>query len=58
MSVDLNSFPDAGEIPGYALPHFQSMVDRGVIGGDSAGRLIPNHSLTRAEICKILVTMG
>ena len=58
VSVDLNSFPDAGEIPGYALPHFQSMVDRGVIGGDSAGRLIPNHSLTRAEICKILVTMG
>ena len=40
VSVDLNSFPDAGEIPGYALPHFQSMVDRGVIGGDSAGRLI------------------
>lgn len=58
VSVDLSVFPDAGEIPDYARSYLQSMVEQGVIGGDSNGYLLPNHSLTRAEICKILVTMG
>ena len=56
--MDLSTFPDAGDIPDYALLYFQAMVDRGVIGGDAQGRLIPNHSLTRGEFCKILVTLG
>ena len=52
----LSAFPDAGTVPPYALEYFQVLVKLGVIAG-SNGRLVPNRTMTRAEICKVLATL-
>ena len=54
--ADLSQFVDAGEIPSYAVPYFETMVSLGVVGG-SYGKLNPNATMTRAEISKVLATM-
>lgn len=54
--ADLSAFPDAGTVPSYALEYFQVLVKLGVVGG-SDGRLEPNRTMTRAEICKVLNTL-
>ncbi len=54
--ADLSAFPDAGTVPPYALEYFQVLVKLGVIAG-SNGRLVPNRTMTRAEICKVLATL-
>ena len=56
ISTDLSAFSDADAILPYAREHFETMVALGVING-SYGKLNPNKAMTRAEICKVLVTM-
>ena len=51
---DLSQFTDAGEIPAYALEHFQLLVGMGAIDGSGDGALDPNGTMTRAVICKAL----
>ncbi len=53
---DLSQFSDADEVLPYAVEHFQKLVAMGVIGGDN-GRLLPNATMTRAAICKVLDTL-
>lgn len=53
QNADLSQFTDAGQIPAYALEHFQTMVSRGIISG-SYGKLEPNGVMTRAAVCKVL----
>ncbi len=53
---DLSQFSDADEVLPYAMEHFQKLVAMGVIGGDN-GRLLPNGTMTRAAICKVLDTL-
>lgn len=55
-SADLSVFSDAGDIPSYALEHFETMVALGVING-AYGKLNPNDPMTRAQICKVLATL-
>ena len=49
-------YPDADQVPDYALAYFQILVDRGALSGRD-GRLLPTESITRAEVCKVLVIM-
>lgn len=57
QDADLSSFVDLDQVPDYALPHFQTMVALGIVGGTDTGALAPNSPLTRAAISKILATM-
>lgn len=49
-------YPDTDQVPDYALTYFQILVDRGALDGRD-GKLVPNVSITRAEICKALVVL-
>ena len=55
-SIDLTQFDDADEVPSYAVEHFQSLVALGIIEG-ADNKLEPNAAMTRAAICKVLVTL-
>ena len=52
----LSQFPDAADVPDYALAHFAALVELGVINGVD-GRLEPNGAMTRGAVCKVLATM-
>lgn len=54
--TDFFAYPDAGEVPEYALLYFQILVANGAIDGRD-GMLAPASPITRAEICKALVVM-
>ena len=54
LGVDLD-FIDKDEISDWALPSVESLVDLGIINGNSEGQFMPEKSVNRAEFCKILV---
>jgi exopolysaccharide biosynthesis protein len=56
-TCNLSAYTDAADIPQWALSYVQTLVAKGVVNGDNAGRLNPTANLTRAEVSKILVTM-
>lgn len=51
-----DAYPDADQVPEYALAYFKILIDRGALDGRD-GKLLPAASITRAEICKALVVM-
>ena len=55
MSADL-SFPDASEIPGWAVSYISELCFMGVMRGDGS-RLDPNGYLTRAQAAKLLAEL-
>lgn len=52
--VDLNSFTDSTAISGYAKSAVGTLVQYGVIKGDTNNRLRPRDIITRAEVAMIL----
>jgi len=50
----LDSFPDRGEVAGFAAREMRWAVARGVIGG-SGGRLMPKETATRAQVAQIIL---
>ena len=55
-SEDLERFPDAGSVAGYAAVPTATLVKLGVIEG-SNGLLLPQTTLTRAQMAKVLATV-
>ena len=55
MSADL-SFPDAAEIPAWAVSYISELCFMGVMRGDGT-RLDPNGYLTRAQAAKLLTEL-
>ena len=56
--ADLNRFPDAKNVSGYAKTAMQYAVARGILSGDQ-GRLNPGHTAKRSECAKmLLVALG
>ncbi len=51
------TFKDAADIPSWAKNHVNSLVSQGIVGGDSDGQLLPNSSVTRGEIAKIITML-
>ena len=51
------TFTDAADIPSWAAVHVSSLVSQGIVGGNSEGQLLPNSSVTRAEIAKIVTLL-
>lgn len=53
--TDISSFPDNGEVSGYAFDAVTWAVESGLFRGDETGRLNPKNSATRAEYATILM---
>lgn len=53
-STDLNSFPDASKVSGYAADAIKWAVAEGLING-SDGKLLPQGNATRAQVATILM---
>ena len=51
------TFSDAASIPSYATYYIQTMVAQGVISGYSDGTFLPNASITRGQMAKILYNL-
>lgn len=51
------SFTDAASIPGYAAFYIQTMAAQGVLSGYSDGTFLPNNSITRGQMAKILYNL-
>jgi exopolysaccharide biosynthesis protein len=56
--ASLSSFSDGSSVPTWAATHIAAMVTRGVISGTSDGRLDPTGTVTRAQVVKMLYTLG
>ena len=54
LSFDLWSFPDHGQVQGWAREGLRWTVFHGIIGGDDWGHLRPRATVTRAEFAVIL----
>lgn len=52
--ADLSSFPDAGNVSGYALDAMKWAVAEGLVNG-SDGKLLPQGNATRAQVATILM---
>ncbi|MCD7854190.1 MAG: S-layer homology domain-containing protein [Clostridiales bacterium] len=52
---DLSAFTDNSDISSYAEDAVLALVSQGIISGDDAGTLRPQGTLTRAEVCVILI---
>lgn len=50
-------FTDASKVPAWAEPFVRALVKRGVVNG-SGGLIKPDGSATRAEVAKMLYSMG
>ena len=48
------TFPDAGSIPAYAVPHIRTMVFRGILEGYSDGYFRSGNNISRGQMAKIL----
>lgn len=48
----LDAFPDGGSVSEYAMDAVATLVSAGFVGG-SDGYLLPQSSITRAELCKV-----
>ena len=48
-----DTFPDRGDVSGYAAPAMRWAVSQGIING-SDGRLLPQHTATRAQVAQII----
>jgi len=53
---ELDRFPDAGELAGYAAIPTATLIKLGVVEG-SGGMLIPLETLTRAQMAKVLAVV-
>lgn len=53
-SVNLGSFKDSGAVAAYAKDAFSWAVAKGIVGGDSTGRLNPENTATRAHFAVLL----
>lgn len=53
-AADLAAFSDRGAVAPYAVGALSGLVRRGILSGNSAGRLMPTSTLTRAEMAVIL----
>ena len=49
-----NSFPDRGDVSGYAATAMSWTVSKGIINGAN-GRLLPRNTATRAEVAQIIM---
>lgn len=56
LPLGFDEYPDADQVPEYALSYFRILVSKGAVDGRD-GKLLPAAALTRAEICKALVVM-
>ena len=52
----LTAFSDHTTVPGWAKEHLATLVGLKVVNG-SNGKLLPNASVTRAEVAKMLFTL-
>ena len=52
----LEQFADAGKVSGWAKPALTAMVEREIINGMN-GNLLPQGSVTRAQVAKMLYAM-
>ena len=56
LPQQFDNYPDADQVPEYALSYFRILVTSGALDGRD-GKLLPAAAITRAEICKALVIM-
>jgi hypothetical protein len=56
--ASLSGFSDGASVPTWAATHIAAMVTRGVISGTTDGRLDPTGTVTRAQVVKMLYTLG
>ena len=54
---DVNVFTDAGSIQVWALPGVASCAGAGLVNGYPDGSFRPENSITRAEVCTILMRL-
>ena len=52
------AFPDWNQVSGWAEEAVRWAADTGILKGDGQGRLLPQESLTRAQLAAILQTWG
>lgn len=57
-AADLQSFPDASGVSGWAVASVAGLVRAGIVNGDDTGHLNPTASITRAEIAQMLYELG
>ncbi|WP_020619833.1 S-layer homology domain-containing protein [Paenibacillus daejeonensis] len=51
------SFADAGDVPGWAVPHIAAAVDAGMVQGRGNNRFAPLEQATRAEAVTLLLKL-
>lgn len=54
MKVNLDRFKDRGDLSAYAVQPMAWAVEKGIINGDTRGRLKPKSPMKRAEMAQIL----
>jgi len=52
--ADLSAFPDAAQVPAWALSYVRGLVGQGAIGGYADGTLQPGAPMTRGQVAKVL----
>ena len=57
-AADLQAFPDASGVSGWAVASVAGLVRAGIVNGDDTGHLNPTASITRAEIAQMLYELG
>ena len=54
MKVNLDRFKDRGDLSAYAVKPMAWAVEKGIINGDTSGRLNPKSPMKRAEMAQML----
>ncbi len=55
--ASLGSFSDRGSVPSWAWSATAKLVGQGIVSGSDGGKLLPNAPVSRAEVCKLLMSM-
>ena len=55
--ASLGPFSDRSSVPSWAWSATAKLVGQGIVSGSDGGKLLPNSPVSRAEVCKLLMTM-